>query len=227
MDSIECRFCRKSFKSKSTLGRHLDLKKADELHPAEEVDAIRGNVVRRGENRHLDKEKQQHTRLLRQKASRAYNSKDSVKERNRARRKLRDARISAAAQANKWYLDRLSKGKQTEAKTFPQLCAVYLAPLEWLEVPGETQLQKLLAKLGDKPDSVFGAWNEWKSQENQREVWVQESRDAMMRTLNETSCYDIKNCVSAVEKRQGELYDKLSQPELYDMIAEDGLSGSE
>lgn len=224
MDNTECRFCRKKFKSKSTLGRHLDLKKADELHPAEEVDAIRGSVVRRGENKQIDEEKQNHSRLLRQKASRAYNSKDSVKERNRVRRKLRDARISAAAQANKWYLDRLSKGKLTEARTFPQLCAVYLAPLEWLEVPGEAQLQKLLAKLGDKPDFVFGAWNEWKSQGNQREIWLQESRDAMMKTLNEMSCHELRNCISVVEKKQGELYDKLSHPELYDMIDEDGVN---
>ncbi|KGK36972.1 hypothetical protein BOH78_0995 [Pichia kudriavzevii] len=43
-----CKFCGKTFQQTGSLGRHLDHQKGNELHPAEEVEKIRGNVARRG-----------------------------------------------------------------------------------------------------------------------------------------------------------------------------------
>lgn len=228
--AFECRFCRKVFASKSTYGRHLDLKRADALHPAPEVDAIRGAVVRRGENRQLDETRLAQLKKGRQRASRAYNAKEDVRERNKQRRKQRDTRISASVRANEWFLTKLSGGEIGGCKTFTQMVAVHLPPTEWPEegVPGETQLQKLLAtQLGENPDQVFAAWNKWKSADGDKlAIWQQDSRNAAIGALKGTSVFELVNCRQVVEAKRREVYDQLSQPDLFDMIVTDSEMGA-
>lgn len=230
--SVECPFCRKKFASKSTYGRHLDSKRADSLHPAEEVDALRKNVVRRGE-RGSDEVRQEKQKIAKQKASRAYNLKDDVKERNKRRRKERDVRIKASLKAYAWYTSKLAKSEMKEPVTFLEMVAVYLPVSQWPkpgEYPGESELQKLLATLVGKSsaDGVFGAWDAWKRSEGDKEKkWRDTSNKMLQETLQNTSLWEIvrcqqlinEKCKEGVENLQGGFLDMLmSGEESQDMI---------
>ena len=112
-----CEFCEKQFSRKGTYGRHLDTKKGDPKHPLEAVAALRSGVVRRAysagakaasDEYRVDKSKQTPQKDAQKKTkseiSRLYNSKETVKEKNRTRRKQRDLRLKAQLMASEWYL---------------------------------------------------------------------------------------------------------------------------
>lgn len=222
--TIKCQFCEKSFASKSTYGRHLDSKRADPLHPDSEVDAIRKNVVRRGENRQVSSDRQLVSKTTRQKVSRTYNSKQEVKEKNKRRRKERDVGIKAMLHAHNWYLSKLASGRIDEPKTFIEMVALYIVPLKWPDLgkfPGEAEFQKLLATLVGKlaPHRVFASWEEWKKYDGDKlGKWQHVSDKALRHALGESSLYEIVNCVDLVAKKQQENYDEYSQSDLYNML---------
>ena len=130
-----CEFCEKQFSRKGTYGRHLDTKKGDPKHPLEAVAALRSGVVRRAysagakaasDEYRVDKSKQTPQKDAQKKTkreiSRLYNSKETVKEKNRARRKQRDLRLKAQLMASEWYLTLIAQqgqgqNQQTSAET--------------------------------------------------------------------------------------------------------------
>lgn len=221
--TIECQFCKKTFASKSTYGRHLDSKRQDPLHPASEVDLIRKNVVRRGENSKLDPLRQLRAKSARKKASSIYNSKPDVKERNKRRRRERDVGIKAKLHAHTWYLGKLSYEKQIAAKTFLEMVALYLPPENWPahgEIPGETEFLKIVGLVsGEVSGALFAAWDQWKKYEgNREEKWRQESMKIMREVLGSTSLHEIGNCCQLVEKKLRELNDEYSNSDVLHML---------
>ncbi|KAM9907138.1 hypothetical protein OXX79_001138 [Metschnikowia pulcherrima] len=120
-----CEFCGKQFSRKGTYGRHLDMKKGDPNHPLEAVAALRSGVVRRAysagaktanDEYRVDKSKQTPQKHAQKKTkkeiSRLYNSKETVKEKNKARRKQRDLRLKAQLMASEWYLTSIAQQGQ-------------------------------------------------------------------------------------------------------------------
>ncbi|GEQ72794.1 hypothetical protein JCM33374_g6482 [Metschnikowia sp. JCM 33374] len=112
-----CGFCGRNFSRKGTYGRHLDSKKGDIRHPADRIEELRGAVVRRavrGAGPTTAKAamqkvaKTKSNQKTKSEISKKYNSKDAVKEKNKARRKERDLRIKAQLQASEWYVGTLT-----------------------------------------------------------------------------------------------------------------------
>ena len=94
-----CPFCGKTFSHPGSLGRHLDLKRGGRLHPAEQIDIIRGDVKRRGDPEEI--------KARRAKRARLYNSRDDVKERAKVRRKAKEKSDRAKAIARKKFIQRI------------------------------------------------------------------------------------------------------------------------
>lgn len=224
---IECPFCKKAFASKSTYGRHLDLKRADKLHPAEEVDNLRKNVVRRGENRPQSVDRAIAHKNARLKASRTYNAKEDVRERNKRRRKDRDTSIKASLRASSWYLEKLGKGRLPESRGFVGMVLAYLPPLKWPEFgefPGETEFQRVLASLGGflAGEDVFAAWQEWKTEKGDKQhLWQKEAYLALRQALLDTSLHQIVCGRDVVKTKQEELYQEYSESDILGMIISD------
>ncbi|KAJ8139904.1 hypothetical protein OY671_006897 [Metschnikowia pulcherrima] len=120
-----CEFCGKQFSRKGTYGRHLDTKKGDPNHPLEAVAALRSGVVRRAysagakaasDEYRVDKSKRTPQKNAQKKSkseiSKLYNSKEIVKEKNKARRKQRDLRLKAQLMASEWYLSSIAQQGQ-------------------------------------------------------------------------------------------------------------------
>lgn len=228
-NTVDCRFCSRQFASKSTYGRHLDSKRADALHPADEVDALRKNVVRRGDVRVVDPTKQNEDRLAKKKAARIYNLKVDVKERNKRRRKERDVRIKATLDAYARYTSKLAEGKVEEPKTFLEMVAVYLPVNSWPKLgdfPGESELQKVLAVLVGKSsaDGVFVAWDEWKRDEGDKaKMWQEVSDKVLRQALGETSLHEIVHGEDLVKEMGKEGVESYSQGDIFELL----MSGDE
>ncbi|ANB12057.1 hypothetical protein AWJ20_292 [Sugiyamaella lignohabitans] len=94
-----CQFCGRMFSHPGSLGRHLDLKRGNRLHPAALVDRIRGDVKRRGDPVEVKNRRAQRARL--------YNSREDVKQRAKLRRKEREKTESARAVARLNFIQRL------------------------------------------------------------------------------------------------------------------------
>lgn len=229
INAVECRFCSRKFASKSTYGRHLDSKRADALHPAEEVDALRKNVVRRGEPRVVDPTKQERDRLAKQEAARSYNLKVDVKERNKKRRKDRDVRIKSNLDAYACFLSKLAKGNVKEPTTFLEMVAVYLPMSNWPkfgDFPAESELQKVLAVLVGRSaaESVFPAWADWKNFDGDKVKMWQETSDKVLReALGETSVHEIVNCEAMVKEKCKVGVESYSQGDIFELL----MSGDE
>lgn len=187
-----CGFCGRQFSRKGTYGRHLDSKKGDSSHPAHEVEALRASVVRRGQKREeVALEKKSGPEKLdiglmpknpgkvkksKNEVSRMYNSKESVKEKNKLRRKERDLRIKARLGACDWYISTLTKGvaqdksvaqnmdqkveekkeenhkndAEIDGAKYAFIVASHVPPSQWPilgEFPGENQFTTVVGKL--------------------------------------------------------------------------------
>lgn len=207
--SFDCVFCTKKFSSKSTLGRHLDSKKGDSVHPEDEVQRVRGNVVRRG-----DKKDVQELEARRSKVSKKYNSKLDVKEKNKFRRKLRDQRIKARLRATDWYLAKLSRSQNAKIDTFPAMVAAHLPPNQWPgvdDIPGQEQLNHLLGRVEEvqiidlgRLYSLFEDWGRL-SAEDQRKIWMREVWLALQGHLGGNSLWEISEAKGLVERKQEEI----------------------
>ncbi|PIS48865.1 hypothetical protein CJI97_005021 [Candidozyma auris] len=210
--SVECEFCKKRFGSKSTLGRHLDSRKGDVDHPEEEIQKIRANVVRRGKKRDVALSK-----ARRQKVSRAYNSSENVREKNKLRRKRRDKRISARLKATDWFLDKLTRQAATEKTQldFPSFIATYLGPSQWPKdgnVPTGDQFNCLIGKIEGGLSSIdlnrlfsaYGAWTNLYIYE-QEEAWQRAVEQALRRHLGDTSLWEVSGAKELVAQKQEEV----------------------
>lgn len=203
---MECRFCGNHFKTKSTYGRHLDSKKGDSQHPANEVEVIRKDVVRRGEKRPPTEE----SKARRLKASKTYNDKDSVKEKNKLRRKNRDEQIKAKLQAAEWYLHKISGSTYSQVpKLFPYLVASHVSLDQWPEydeVPGRAEFNHLLAKLKEV-DEIYESYRDWKQKDEdaRKREWHSEAWRALKEM--KTSLWELRNAPSLVEEKQKEIYE--------------------
>lgn len=216
----KCRFCGRPFKTKSTLGRHLDQKSGDAQHPSEEVHEIREKVVRRGENRQEDAERAEERKAKRQRVSQAYNEKDAVKERNKERRRNRDQRINAQLRASQWYLTKLDKTNEPldidtkEELRFPLMVAKMLPPEQWPDnhrYPEQEHLNHLAGRSSDIDNTllsnIFGDYEKWNvlSPEAKQSAWTQAVFDAIKSGLRDTSIREIENASSIVERKKEEL----------------------
>lgn len=223
----KCQFCGKEFKFRGSYGRHLDSKKGDELHPAEEIEKVRSNVIRRGDKRSTP-ENTDESRKKRKEASKAYNDKDSVRAKNIARRKSRDQRIKARLQACDWFLDSISGPQPTPNSSFPYLVATRLGASHWPSfgtAPDGKVFNMLLGQLeGGDLDTLYEAYKEWnlKSESQKLEAWHTELWSAMKEHLQGTSLWQLRNARALVDEKQKEIYDRLGE-DVFELL----VSGSE
>lgn len=223
MAEIKCVFCDRSFSTKGTYGRHLDLKRGDALHPDADVEQLRKGVVRRGEKDNEPKVKKRKSEV-----SKRYNSKVDVKERNKLRRKERDLRIKARLNACEWYFDHIEP-PVLELTSFAYAVATQVPSSLWPEtgVPLEREFNLTVGRLTAldtaKSDVLFNLYAQWKKllAEEQKAQWAAESARALRTHLGGRSLYELANAKAIVDKKQQELYEEYTLSEMFDMIASD------
>ncbi|KAG7661384.1 uncharacterized protein J8A68_005079 [[Candida] subhashii] len=154
-----CPYCRKEFTSKGILGRHLDSRKGDRLHPLEEINALRSLTKRRNydietsgtgvnpsTSKPIEEEFLKHPKkrkVSKKTLARSQISVDFVrgsKEKSKLRRKLRDRRIKAKILTNEWFLDQFGKHPLHHESergdltvNFVHITAMYLPISNWPE----------------------------------------------------------------------------------------------
>ncbi|ODQ77389.1 hypothetical protein BABINDRAFT_163635 [Babjeviella inositovora NRRL Y-12698] len=204
-----CPFCGRTFSHPGSLGRHMDLKKGTRLHPADEIERLRGNVKRRG-----DKVEIQNRRRLRTKE---YNSRQDVRERNRVRRRLKDRSNRARNISQKIFLNRLGNPTFSINPTFARFVVYFLPPSQWPpELPnldtfkhltnllsptghGSAATAKtatgsnnndLLTEYFHKLNYAYESWSALAHAEQQT-TWTKEIRASMEDTLGGLSLFDL------------------------------------
>lgn len=200
----QCLLCGKEFQHSGSLGRHLDNQKGNELHPVEEVNKLRSNVIRRG-----DPVAMRERRLQR---SKEYNRRDYVKEKNRLRRKqtAHFSRIKEHYQM-KFYrqIPHPALASDPSDPSFPRMVLYFLPPQDWPHNPPTeqtfaslaTRLQspEVLAKLPllaggpqfsrEKLGQAFDQWAALSSS-TRHELWTHELRAAAQELLGSFTLLD-------------------------------------
>lgn len=217
MPTYKCSFCDKEYASKSSLGRHLDTKKDDDLHPLDDIDALRHKVVRRGDD-HLPEE---HIRKRRAVLAK-YNAKEDVKEKNKLRRRERDIRIKARLEALSWFIDKLNKTSaasiQHDYSNFPLSVAYLLPPVDWPDkYPGQPEFNELLNKVRtDQSERLLKSYNDWerRSEEEKLAAWAQQVSHAVRASLGSMSLKELHDAVETVESKTRSLFDTYLRAEM-------------
>ncbi|TID29628.1 hypothetical protein CANINC_001747 [Pichia inconspicua] len=131
-----CQFCSKTFQHVGSLGRHLDRQKGNALHPLEEVEKIRSNVVRRGNTEAIKERKLKRTR--------EYNRREYVKERNRLRRKMNRKLERVKESYKSRFYRMINHPKLPSHPSFPRMVLFFLPANMWPHDPPTTQTFKSL-----------------------------------------------------------------------------------
>lgn len=222
-----CKFCGIHFKSKGTYGRHLDSRNGDANHPPEEIEKLRANVIRRGKSRpkeSVDIAKQK-KRLL----AKAHNSKDTVQEKNKLRRKERDTRIKAKLKATEWFLHKLARNPDaTEISTLSGFVAMFLPPQKWPsfnQVPEENEFKQVLAivsQLGSAASNkLYQTFTDWRMLDpaTKLELWRRDTYSAAQTALGEFSFHALCSAPQLLQEKQNELYENYTQGDVLELIA--------
>lgn len=213
-----CAFCKKHFSHQGSYGRHLDLKKGDELHPEEEVAKIRSKVIRR--NGPLDTERIAGQRSKKKIASKLYNKREDVRERNKYRRKLRDRDIKARLLAYDWFLGQLGSpdpAVKTESVSFARLVCLHLPVQHWpLGAPPSLESFNILVKslshdLPELLNQVNDAHSAWQNiaPEKQAEIWVLEQRNTLQETLGSLTLFGLQSRKDVIQKQRKRAFESL------------------
>ncbi|ODQ65883.1 hypothetical protein NADFUDRAFT_51162 [Nadsonia fulvescens var. elongata DSM 6958] len=190
-----CQFCGKIFSHPGSLGRHLDMKRGSRLHPAEQVDLIRGDVKRRGDVVEI--------RARRAKRAKVYNARLDVKERARLRRKQKDRHYKASVEANKKFIGRLGMPSLPTHPTFAYMVLYFLPPNQWPHDPPTAQtysdLELSLGNLNNADmyqryyeflNVAFETWQQISKQQRQ-DIWLREIRRAAEESLGNLSLFEL------------------------------------
>lgn len=200
-----CKFCGKTFQQTGSLGRHLDHQKGNELHPAEEVEKIRGNVARRGNPEEV--------RLRRQKKAKEYNRRDYVKEKNRLRRRRATCKFNREKEAQQMaFYKNISYPTLPSHPSFPRMVLFFLPPSLWPHDPPTTQTYKTLMVWLETNKDVMTkiphlsnsntiqshiskltiGFENWQtlSAESKKDMWNREQRVVLQQLLGELTVFD-------------------------------------
>ena len=211
-----CKFCKKHFSHQGSYGRHLDLKKGDQLHPVEEIAKIRSKVIRR--NGFLDNERIEARKSKKKVASRIYNKRESVKEKNKIRRKLRDREIKAKLLTNEWYLNQLGNGSMKHGlPTFAKIVCLYLPVRSWPvgSPPGDDVFDELIAISANHSsillEEVKDSYTIWQSYsfEKRRDLWFAEQKKTLEETLGNFSLIDVQQRNQIIDKQKKDTFQDL------------------
>ncbi|CAM9022762.1 unnamed protein product [Wickerhamomyces anomalus] len=197
-----CPFCQRTFSHAGSMGRHLDLKKGTESHPVDLITRMRADVKRRG-----DIEVIKQRRRLR---SRKYYAREDVKERSRAKRRVRERILRAKSVAEREFLSRFNKPELEPHPTFARLVIFFLSPNQWPHDPPTLETYRLLCgflnskfldgKQGEEihkkiMEQVHDASENWLklSDTSKQETWASELRKAAMESLKNISLFDLSS----------------------------------
>lgn len=219
MATYQCSFCGKEYATKSSLGRHLDTKKNDDLHPLNDIEAIRNKVVRRGDE-NLPEERTRKRRAVLAK----YNAKEDVKEKNKLRRRERDVRIKARLEALSWFIAKLKSGRtkatrgEHDYSNFPDSVAYLLAPVDWPDnYPGQQEFNELLNKVRtDQSERLLKSYNDWerRSEEEKLAAWALLVSQAVRASLGRMSLQELHDAVETVEIKTQSLFETYLRAEM-------------
>lgn len=197
----QCLLCGKTFQHSGSLGRHLDNQKGNDLHPVEEVDKLRSNVVRRG-----DPIAMRERRIQR---SKEYNRRDYVKEKNRLRRK-QTAQFSRIKEHYRMkFYRQIPHPALPLDPSFPRMVLFFLPPQDWPHHPPTEQTLAVLAARLESSDAHAKlpllpggtplcreklplAFDQWAalSADARRELWTHELRAAAQDLLGSFTLLD-------------------------------------
>lgn len=192
-----CQFCGKVFTHRGSLGRHLDLKRGTRLHPAAEIDIIRADVKRRGD--------QVEIKSRRAKRAKLYNSREDVKIRARLRRKSKELSDRAYASARENFIKRIGLPSLPPHPSFAYVVLYFLPPDQWPHDPPTTQtythLESALQPLRNLDTNMFHdyvnkvnvAFEQWSvmNKQSRMEIWTREQRRVAEAALGKLSLYDL------------------------------------
>ncbi|KAK9478986.1 hypothetical protein V1514DRAFT_329602 [Lipomyces japonicus] len=192
-----CIFCHKTFSHPGSLGRHLDLKRGTRLHPAEQVDQLRGDVKRRGDIIEI--------KARRAKRAKEYNARDDVKDRAKSRRKEKERSGRARDEAKINFLNRLGLPALPPHPSFPYMVLYFLPPSQWPHDPPTQETYNQLTLILDSnmhmDDDRFADWStkakvayeNWSQHPRNKkiEVWNREQRSVAEAALGTLTLYDL------------------------------------
>lgn len=237
---VTCALCSKTFASKSTYGRHLDVKRGDASHPEPAVDELRRGVVRRAQEK-AGPAKVDLGRAARSRASKTYNSKDTVKAANRARRRQRDVRLKAELAAHRWFVAQLGQSggdgdaisssgevgvgpRENLGPGFGLLVALHVAPQKWpREVPSDPEFSYLLAKAPRPPSDILRSFEAWKKlpASEQLRHWRRDMERAVRAAAGEMCLADLALARETVALRLAQLEAEYLAQDMMDMLVSD------
>ncbi|CDR48041.1 CYFA0S44e00144g1_1 [Cyberlindnera fabianii] len=197
-----CPFCKRTFTYPGSLGRHLDLKKGTDDHPADVILLMRAEVKRRGDKRAVQERRRQR--------SRAYNAREDVRQRNKEQRRVRDRVLRAKKSAMTKFTNRLGRPVLQPHPSFARLVLYFLPPDKWPHDPPtletRTQLCSHIADMYFSQDQgqdefesvmvkVSAASENWQTLEDsvKQDIWIRELRRAAEDALTNTSLFELKN----------------------------------
>lgn len=196
----ECQFCGHVFTHPGSLGRHLDLKRGTRLHPAEQIDLIRSDVKRRGDIVEI--------KARRAKRAREYNSREDVRQRARARRKIKDRVHKSQEQARQNFIERIGMPSLPPHPSFAYVVLYFLPPALWPHDPPTSQTlgqlkqaleplksahsdnNKIFEEYTNKMNVAFEQWR-LMNKESKMEIWAREQRRVAEVALGSLSLYDL------------------------------------
>ncbi|KAK9386746.1 hypothetical protein V1515DRAFT_639401 [Lipomyces mesembrius] len=192
-----CIFCHKTFSHPGSLGRHLDLKRGTRLHPAEQVDQLRGDVKRRGDIVEI--------KARRARRAKEYNARDEVKERAKLRRKEKERTTRGKEEAKGNFLNRLGLPALQPHPSFPYMVLYFLPPSQWPHDPPTQETYNQLYMILDPSMHIDDdRYLDWASKakvaydnwvglaKNKRvDVWNREQRSAAEAALGTLTLFDL------------------------------------
>ncbi|VVT46231.1 uncharacterized protein SAPINGB_P001111 [Magnusiomyces paraingens] len=194
-----CQFCGHVFSHSGSLGRHLDLKRGTRLHPADQIDLIRADVKRRGDVMEV--------RARRAKRAKEYNSREDVRERARARRKMKDLVHRSREQARQNFFDRIGTPHLPPHPSFAYVVLYFLPPALWPHDPPTSQTLEQLKQaleplrefydnkmpLEEYTNKINVAYEQWSlmNKDSRMEIWNREQRRVAEAALGSLSLHDL------------------------------------
>lgn len=220
-----CVFCGADFQQPGSLGRHLDRKKGDNLHPSDKIDQLRQNVTRRKKPSGSDDDlvKQVNKRIKKQEIAKRYNLKDDVRERNRLRRKMRDRQIKSRLSVLEDFQNGF--GDHSDISNFGHFVCMFLPVGQWPDTPPDGNLRDIVVdgvKRYKHPlwteDKVYEAFERWEKlpHDMKQTVWQQECKQSLDQTLKNVTLYDIQNRKEIFQLQQQKLVDDYSKEDYID-----------
>ncbi|EGW34740.1 uncharacterized protein SPAPADRAFT_63972 [Spathaspora passalidarum NRRL Y-27907] len=225
-----CPYCHKEFTSKGSLGRHLDSKKGDPVHPLDEITAIRSLTKRRivevprGSRKAAQpappsEGTSKKRKVIKKSMARSQISVDPAsgqREKSKLRRKLRDRRIKAKLLTNEWLLDQFGNYPLVEPKPtdpgskFAHITALYLPVSKWPDSYPDNSSYDLVVnelKTRDRLDLLsiltiaFHTFEQLPLQ-HKVDIWRRETLRCLRPTIGSFSIADLHELKAVTSKKE-------------------------